>query len=366
MTEQDLLDFKGRDVFATAPYCVLDAVNETKRAVSLAHHAITGVKPQVAPGLDGLVGHVEVAIGKGIRFVRPQQQLTCLTRRQLDIVLVSDTRLKAGAQPAHHAGAGGVWRRGNHEIGFGGAKAFEQTHARALEKCLTRGRRHARPEACAHAVSALQRAGRLGQQDRDHRAQQVHHGGAMRVHGGPEPRSRKTNVKNHLAARQHGLRQGVERVDVKQRQGGAQHVSRANAQHVGAVHAPPVILRMRTHHPFGWAGGARGVENREGIARPHSRRWHGLARCRVRLHAHARAGQGCGSCVLPFRLVQNPDLLHRHDCAHLIGQALQKRRLDHQQPRLAVGQEIRYLRAHRGGIDGHHHGAQPAAGQKYF
>ena len=107
MAQQHLLDLVRRDVLAAAADRVLDPVDEAEGAVGVAHHPVAGVEPQVAPGLDGLLGHAEVAAGEGERLVGAQQQFAGLARRQLDIVRRRRParRSRAAASPSRRGAA---------------------------------------------------------------------------------------------------------------------------------------------------------------------------------------------------------------------------------------------------------------------
>ena len=78
MAEQHLLDLEGRNILAAAADGVLQAVDETKISVPVAHDAIAGVKPAVAERLGGLVGHGEIAGGEGERLVGVHDQFAGL------------------------------------------------------------------------------------------------------------------------------------------------------------------------------------------------------------------------------------------------------------------------------------------------
>src|SRR5437867_119725 len=70
MAEKDLLDFPRRDVLPAPSNRILGAIDKAKCPVRVADHAVTGVEPQVPPGLDGLVGLAEIAGSERERFVR--------------------------------------------------------------------------------------------------------------------------------------------------------------------------------------------------------------------------------------------------------------------------------------------------------
>src|SRR3712207_8468722 len=57
--------FRSADVLAAAPEGVLVAVDEVVPAVLVAAERVTGVEPEVAPRLDGLLRHVVVAVADG-------------------------------------------------------------------------------------------------------------------------------------------------------------------------------------------------------------------------------------------------------------------------------------------------------------
>jgi hypothetical protein len=61
VAEQDLLDFKGRDILTTTPDGVLEAIDKPKIAIGLADNPITCVEPEIAPCFDGFLRSTEVA-----------------------------------------------------------------------------------------------------------------------------------------------------------------------------------------------------------------------------------------------------------------------------------------------------------------
>ena len=85
---------------------------------------------------------------------------------------------------------------------------------------------HARTQGYAHMVRAIELAGRAGKQDRDHRAQKIGDVGAMAGEGCGKARSGEARFHNQRGACKQGLVEGVERIGVKQRQGGELHSSK--------------------------------------------------------------------------------------------------------------------------------------------
>src|SRR5262245_19536636 len=61
VAEQDLFDFKGRDILTTTPDGVLEAIDKPKIAIGLTDNPITCVEPEIAPRFDGLLRSTEVA-----------------------------------------------------------------------------------------------------------------------------------------------------------------------------------------------------------------------------------------------------------------------------------------------------------------
>ena len=147
-------------------------VDKTKIAVGLADDAVAGVKPAVAEGLGGLVGHGEIAGGEGERFVGAQDKFARLAVGSVVAVVVDDARVETVAHLAHAAGTLLRERAADDEIGLGRAVAVDQPDAGAL---LERGveiaparRAPARMRTQWHAP----RARRLArQQDRHHGAE---------------------------------------------------------------------------------------------------------------------------------------------------------------------------------------------------
>jgi hypothetical protein len=106
----------------------------------------------------GLFGLAEVAGSDRPRLARAQHELARRAGRQLGVVDIDDARLEARLHASHRAVGRGVAIGGDDEVGLGRAIALEQAHAGTrLERARCR-RRHARPEANAHAVRALGRA----------------------------------------------------------------------------------------------------------------------------------------------------------------------------------------------------------------
>src|SRR5215813_2003664 len=55
VAEQDLLDFEGRDILATAPDGVLEAIDKPKIAIGLSNNSVPCVEPGMAPRFGGFL-----------------------------------------------------------------------------------------------------------------------------------------------------------------------------------------------------------------------------------------------------------------------------------------------------------------------
>jgi len=100
MTEQLDLDFKGRDVFAAAADCVLEAVDEVVVAVGVAEKRVAGVKPAVAPGVRGRLRIGVVAVVHGPRRFGAQDQLPDFAVLYDAVLFIDQPNLDARARPA--------------------------------------------------------------------------------------------------------------------------------------------------------------------------------------------------------------------------------------------------------------------------
>src|SRR5262249_62269987 len=95
-----LLDVKGGDVLAAAAYCVLEAIDECEVAVGIHRHPAPRMEPEIAPGLDRLVRHCEIARRKRKWLVGTQYQFTGDTWRERIVLLIDHPRVEAACQAA--------------------------------------------------------------------------------------------------------------------------------------------------------------------------------------------------------------------------------------------------------------------------
>ena len=77
------------------------------------------MEPEVPPGLDGLLGHAEIAVRKGKRLVGAQHELAGLAGRQLDVIGIDNARLKTVDDAPHGSRLLHLGRGADDEIGFG-------------------------------------------------------------------------------------------------------------------------------------------------------------------------------------------------------------------------------------------------------
>src|SRR6185436_15604571 len=90
--------------------------------VALPNDSVSGVKPEIAPGLDRLVRHIEIACRERIRFDRTQEKLAGLTIRHRRFIQIDDASLGPRHQVAH-----GSWM-----IGWYGARKNEVCFRRGI------------------------------------------------------------------------------------------------------------------------------------------------------------------------------------------------------------------------------------------
>src|SRR6202012_2079857 len=103
MQEQCMLHLVGGDVLAAPADRVLDPVREANPTIAVHDDLIAGMEPEVAPCLDGLLRHLEVAGGEGERCIVAEHQLAGLAPWHLLIVLIDRACLKPGPYLAHPA-----------------------------------------------------------------------------------------------------------------------------------------------------------------------------------------------------------------------------------------------------------------------
>ena len=117
--QQDLLHLPGRHVLAAPADRILHPVDEAVVAVGVAHDAVAGVKPEIPPGFDRLVGHPEIARRKRERLGRAKQQLSGLTVRENRVIRIDNARLRAFDKMAHRPGTIGRDGAREHKIRLG-------------------------------------------------------------------------------------------------------------------------------------------------------------------------------------------------------------------------------------------------------
>src|SRR5215510_12764087 len=99
MGVEHLLDLEARDVLAPPANAVLDAVDVVQAAEIVETPGVAGVKPQVAPRLDGPVWHPEVAGHDATGNPGPHHDLPDLARRKRVVALgIDDTDLEPLAE----------------------------------------------------------------------------------------------------------------------------------------------------------------------------------------------------------------------------------------------------------------------------
>ena len=119
MLQQHLLDLERRNVLAAPANGVLHAVEKAKASVRLTHDAVAGMEPEVAPSLDRLVRHREIARRDREGLDRPHQQFPRFAVRQRIVLGVDDGDIEAGPHAAHRSRALFAGRVAQHEIRFG-------------------------------------------------------------------------------------------------------------------------------------------------------------------------------------------------------------------------------------------------------
>ena len=261
MGGQNLLDLVGGDVLAPSPDRVLHAVEEAVIAVPGADQPVTGMQPQIAPGLDRLFRHPEIAERHGERFIGTDHQLSGLAIGQRVVGLVHDYGLEPVQQLAHPARLDRFHGRADHGIAFGSPVSVQQHHAGAPGKGLGGGGGHAGGKGHADGMGALVFGLGTGQQHRHHGTEHIGHGGARPRHGRPEPRDRKARLDHLPAAMQERLEEAVERIGMEKRQRRVQRIAPPETQHMPGIDAPPEELRMRADDALGRSGGARGIKD---------------------------------------------------------------------------------------------------------
>ena len=264
--EQERLDLGGGNVLARAADDVLAPVHEAQHAAGIARDDVAGVKPAAAPrGLGGLgvvqVTAEEVLARRGRRMAHPH--LAGLAVGHLGARFVHHAHLQAGLGAAKGARAD-LARRvvvGDDAHDLGHAPQLHQGQAKALFEYGVQLRLDTGAVAKAHAVRALQRAGRLGQQHGHHHAQVMHDGGPALAHLLPPARGRKP-VGLHLAAagQQHAIERQDGRVHMEQRQRVVQPLlAFADGHHATPARIPVAgrqLVAVRQHAALGLSGGA--------------------------------------------------------------------------------------------------------------
>ena len=222
--EDGLLDLVGADVLAAPAERVLVAVDEVEPAVLVAAQRVAGVEPEVPPGLDGLLGHVVVAVAARPRVDRPHDELADLADRDLAVGLGVDQPdveplrvLQSGCArgPRHAVG------RHDRRAGLGEAERVEERldAVPLLELVDDRARRRRRvhgPELVVPVVVAR----RLLPGEVHHHADEVGDGDAGVAHVVDPPAGAELAADHRAATRDDHRVDGHERrVAVEQRRG---------------------------------------------------------------------------------------------------------------------------------------------------
>src|SRR5215470_12091187 len=134
VTEQDLLDFEGRDILTTAPDCVLEAIDEPKIAVGLAHDPITCVEPEIAPRLAGLLRSAEISSCEREWIIRLHHEFAGRFVCDIAVLIVDHAGLKAFEHWTHQSRLLVLDGRTQYEVCFRGSPAVEQADPCALRE----------------------------------------------------------------------------------------------------------------------------------------------------------------------------------------------------------------------------------------
>src|SRR5262249_14232696 len=120
MPGKDLLDLEGGDVLPPAPDRILETVHKGEISLAVRYHTVTGVEPKIAPGLDRLLGHGEIAARKCEWLLGAQDKLSRDAGWQRIILLIDYPRRKPRSQASHTPGTLIAHTVADHEVGFGG------------------------------------------------------------------------------------------------------------------------------------------------------------------------------------------------------------------------------------------------------
>ena len=259
-----LLHLEAGDVLAPTPDRVLKPIDEIEVSVLVASTAIAGVKPQVAPGLDGLPGQIEIAEHGAEWLLRPDDQLAHLSRRHLVIVLVDDPHLELVERPSHRTRPRRlVQSRDRDAVQFGRPVRVDRLHAESPLELELDARRHRRTENGAHCHAPISRGlRRLVKEDVRHRPQQTADGGAVRPRLAPVAAGGESRAHRGGRAGQDRGKERRLRVAVKERQARQPDVGVAGVEPACHEPCPPVVVAVRAEDALRRAGRAAGVENR--------------------------------------------------------------------------------------------------------
>jgi hypothetical protein len=143
-------------------------------------------------------------------------------------------------------------------------------------------RRHAAAKRNAKTMRRIVRSLRLRQKHRRHRAEQIADRRIVPLRGGPKAGGGEFRLQHVSASVQERLIERIQRIGVEQGQRREQHIALADSERTRRIDAPPEQLRLRTTHTLCRPGGARCVEDRNGVAGTHGPRRGRGSQCRQR------------------------------------------------------------------------------------
>jgi len=236
--------------------------------VLVAHDAVAGVEPEVAPGLDRLLRQAVVAERERERLVAAHHHLAGRSRWHLLVVLIDDARVVARRDGAHRPGRRALVRSRDDEVRLARAPAVDDPDPEAALEGLVQGGRRCGGERDAHRVLRLVRIRIALPQDVHHRSEQVGDGRLRLDEAPPELRRREARADRHRRAVDERLRERVQRVRVEERQVRVEDIALDDVEDPARLDRPPVPLRVRAEDALRRARRARRVEDERRVARP--------------------------------------------------------------------------------------------------
>src|SRR5262249_3492279 len=183
---------EGRDILATAPDGVLEAIDKPEIAVGLAYDSIPGVEPEIAPRFGGFLRRTEIPRCERERIIRPHHEFAGRVVRDVIALIVNHAGLKAFEHRAHQSPLLLLDSRAQYETGFRGSPAVEQADACALREFLVELSGDTGRERDANGVRGLLRRARPREQDRHHGAEHIGDGRPMLCKRSEESRRGKS------------------------------------------------------------------------------------------------------------------------------------------------------------------------------